>query len=64
MVSSQKLEIVKPVDKAILGIAPATKPYAFGTHGVVTGRLKVHSRCSMIVRSSCLFDSVFVKQNG
>lgn len=35
-VSSQKLEIVKPAEKAMLSIAPATKPYACGTHGVVT----------------------------
>lgn len=32
-VSSQKLEIVKPAEKAMLSIAPATKPYACGTHG-------------------------------
>lgn len=33
VVSSQKLEIVKPAEKAMLSIAPATKPYAWGGHG-------------------------------
>lgn len=35
-VSAQKLEIVKPAEKAMLSIAPATKPYACSAHGVVT----------------------------
>lgn len=71
-VSSQKLEIVKPArhSSSSKAICMRYTRYTRGGHGsdltpivtICTGRLKAHSRCSMIVRSSCLFDSMVVKQ--
>lgn len=67
--SSQKLEIVKPAQHRSSNKVICMR-YTRGGHGgdltpivaICTGRLKAHSRCSIIVRSSCLLDSMVVKQ--